>query len=65
MRYLVSGKVSNRTNEKKINGVKLLTHSFHVVCLGGGGMEDEEDEEEKHKELALSNSKLESVTEQM
>jgi hypothetical protein len=52
----VSGKVAKRTTERKISGVKLLTHSFHVVCLGrgeggggGGGGEDEEEEEEEEK----------------
>jgi len=41
MQDLVSGEVSNRRNEKKIVGVKLLAYSFHVVCLGGGGREGE------------------------
>ena len=63
----MSGKVSNRTTEMKINGVKLRAHSFHFVCLGGGGgggedeEEEEEEEEEKHKELSFRDSKLESV----
>jgi len=65
MQDLVIGKVANRTTGKKISGVKLLAHFFHVVCLGGGGREDEKEEEENHKELAFRNSKLESVTEQM
>ena len=66
MQELARRKISNRITEKKISGVKLLAHSFCVVCLGGRGREDkEEEEEEKHKELSFRNSKLESVTVQM
>jgi hypothetical protein len=58
---LVSGKVSKRTTEKKISGVKLRAHSFHFVCLGERGGVGEEEEEEMPKDLSFRDSKLESV----